>query len=90
MTVIDLREAAFYLAAGAVLGTAYFVLLLRAVRAHAGQGAAGRLISLYLLRLALAGSAFWMIVQQGAAPLLLAVLGFVLARTAVQHRIGRE
>jgi F1F0 ATPase subunit 2 len=90
MTVIDLSEAAVYLAAGAVLGTAYFVLLLRAVRAHAGRGATSRVVSLYFLRLALAGSAFWVIAQQGAAPLLLAMLGFVLARTAVQRRIGRE
>ena len=90
MTYIDFGEVPFYLTAGAVLGTAYFVLLLRAVRACAGQGATSRLISLYFLRLALAGSAFWVIAQQGAAPLLLALLGFVLARTAVQRRIGSE
>lgn len=90
MTLIDLKEAVLYLTAGAAIGTAYFVLLLRAVRTHAGQVTTIRIIPLYLLRLALAGSAFWVIAQQGAAPLVLALLGFVLARTAVQRRIGRE
>lgn len=81
-------QAAVFLMAGAALGTVYFVLLLRTVRAYAGRATAGRIIAVSVARFAAAGAAFWVIAQQGAAPLLLALLGFLIARIVVQRRIG--
>lgn len=85
MSWISPADAASYLAAGMALGATYFYLLARTVGLHASQAAATRIISLYLLRLAAAVSAFWVIAQQGAAPILLALLGFLIARIAAQR-----
>lgn len=86
MTWTDPTDIALYLAAGGAVGTVYFISLLWTVRLHASQAAASRIIPLYLLRLAIAVLAFWLIAQQGALPLLLALLGFLLARVVVQRR----
>ena len=85
MNWINPAESASYLAAGMALGAAYFYILLRTVGLHASQAAAARIVSLYLLRLAAAVSAFWVIAQQGAAPLLLTLTGFLIARIAAQR-----
>lgn len=77
--------AALYLLAGAGLGATYFALLLRSVRLHASKKAAARLIPLYILRFAAATAGFWLIAQQGALPLLLALLGFLVARIVAQR-----
>ena len=79
-----------YLTAGVVLGAVYFVLLLRTVRLHASQVTAIRIIPLYIMRFAAAVSAFWIIAQQGALPLFLTLLGFLIARIATQRRMGLE
>jgi F1F0 ATPase subunit 2 len=81
-------SAVLYLAAGAVLGVLYFGLLAWTVRLHASQAAASRIMPLYVVRIALAVAAFWAIAQYGAAALLLALLGFVLARYPVQRWQG--
>ncbi|MDH3791017.1 MAG: hypothetical protein OEU25_13425 [Rhodospirillales bacterium] len=90
MSFIGPTEAALYLTAGMVLGAVYFALLLRTVRLHASQAAAIRFMPLYFLRFAAGISGFWLIAQQGAGPLLLALLGFLIARMAFQRRIGSE
>jgi F1F0 ATPase subunit 2 len=90
MSWINPTEAALYLTAGAVLGSAYFLLLLRTVRLHASQAAAITIIGVYFMRFAAAVSVFWVIAQQGALPLLLALLGFLIARTAAQRWMGSE
>lgn len=78
-------EILVFLAAGAALGAVYFGLLLWTVRLHAAQATAARVIPLYLARLAMAICAFWIIAQHGALPLLLALAGFLISRTAAQH-----
>ncbi len=90
MTGIDFYAAASYLVLGTALGAAYLLLLLRSVRLHACQAPAVRVAPLYLIRIGVAVSAFWLIAQQGALPLLLALLGFLAARTAVLLCAGSE
>jgi F1F0 ATPase subunit 2 len=82
MNTISPSEIFLYLAAGAALGALYFLLLLLTVRLHAAQAAAIRVAPLYLLRFAAAALTFWFFARQGASPLLLALLGFLIARTA--------
>ncbi len=90
MSSISALEVALYLLAGAALGAAYFLMLLRTVRAHTAQAGLALVVPFYLLRIAAAAAAFWFIAQQGALPLLLALFGFLLARVAVQHRVATE
>ena len=90
MNGIGPAEFIFYPAAGFALGTLFFRLLLQTVRMHAVQAAASLVIALYFARLAVAVAAFWLIAQQGAFPLLLALMGFLLARTVVQRRMRLE
>lgn len=88
MSWLGAMEIVLYLAAGAVLGAGYFALLHRTVRLHAAQAAALHTIPLYLVRFAAAIAAFWFIAQQGALPLLAALFGFLIARFAMQRRMG--
>lgn len=88
MTPIAPTDAALGLAAGLVLGAFYFALLGWTVRLHVARSSALGIISLTVLRLAAAVSAFWAIAQLGGVPLLLALLGFVFARIAVQRWMG--
>ena len=90
MTWLDPAHVAAYLAAGAALGATYFFLLFQTVRLHASRAAAIRIVPLYVLRFAVAVLAFWVIAQQGAAPLVLALLGFLIARVAAQRWAGAE
>lgn len=78
-------DVARYFVAGIALGAFYFILLLRTVRLHASQAAVSQIIPLYLLRFVMVVTTFWFIAQQGTAPLLLALLGFVMARFIIQH-----
>jgi F1F0 ATPase subunit 2 len=88
MSWLSLTDVALYLSAGAALGAVYFGLLLRTVRLSASQATVIRIIPLYILRIAAAVSVFWIIAQQGALPLLLALLGLLLARLVVQRWMG--
>ena len=90
MSWLDLAEAVPYLAVGLVLGAMYFLLLLRAVRLLVSQAAATRTVPLHMARLAGAVAVFWVIAQQGAVPLLSALLGFLIARVVVQRWAGSE
>jgi hypothetical protein len=83
-------DVVLYPTAGAAIGTVYFVLLLRAVHLHAAQVVTIRIIPLYILRFAMVTSAFWILVQQGALPLLLTLLGFLIARLVIQRWKGSE
>lgn len=93
MTALSPAEIALYLLAGGALGVAYFLLLLRTARLFAAQGKAGQgkaatVVPLYLLRIGGAVAVFWLIAQQGALALLLALAGFLVARFGVQHWAG--
>lgn len=90
MSWLDLAKAVPYLAAGLALGATYFLLLLRVVRLHATQAASTRTVPLHLVRVAGAVAVFWVIAQQGALPLLSALLGFLIARVMVQRWAGSE
>lgn len=90
LTAGDLAEAALYAGAGVALGTVYFLLLARTARLHASQAAAGVVIPLYFARLGAAVAGFWLIAQQGALPLISALVGFLAARFLVQRRMGAE
>lgn len=81
---MDMGQWIFYLlyfGAGLVLGAVYFHMLSRSVRLHASAGSLGRVLPLHLGRFAAAGAGFWLIAQQGAMPLLSALLGFLAARS---------
>ena len=80
--------AAPYALTGALLGGAYFFLLFRALRLHLRQVATMRVVPLHLIRFGLVLVTFWVIVQAGAIPLLLAFIGFLAARFWVQRRLG--
>ena len=88
MTSTDPLNAVIFLTLGMALGSGYFLLLLYSVRRHAAQEKTLRLLPLHLLRLGAAGLFFWLIAQQGALALLLALLGFLIARVAVQRWAG--
>jgi F1F0 ATPase subunit 2 len=83
-------ELALYFAAGAVLGAAYFALLHWTVRLLTSQTASMPVIALYLLRFAAAALVFWIIAQHGAAPLLSALLGFLVARMAGRRLVRTD
>ena len=90
MSWISPTDVVLYLTAGAALGAVYFVSLLWTVRLHASQETEIRLIPLYVMRFAAAASGFWVVAQQGALPLLLTLLGFLIARLVIQRRMGSE
>jgi len=68
------------LAAGAAFGVFYFTVLYRAVCLQAARAAATKIVLLTLLRAGAALSVFWIIALQGAMPLLMGLLGFLMAR----------
>ena len=90
MSGISSTDIALYFTAGAALGAVYFLLLFRAVNLHASQVAAIRIIPLYIMRIAAAAAAFWIIAQQGALPLLFTLLGFLIARLVIQRWMGSD
>lgn len=79
-----------YPAAGAALGAIYFTLLRRAVCLHASQVAVLRIAPLHFLRIGMAVLVFWVTAQQGALPLLLALLGFLAVRFAALRWLWPE
>ena len=75
---------------GTALGTLYFILLFASVRKRISRSALTSIAGLYMLRYMIAVAGFWLIAQQGARPLIAALLGFLVARLFVQHRIVME
>ena len=88
MTDLTAMNLFLYLTVGAALGVVYFAALYLSVSLYAARSGAVRALLLLLFRLAIAGGAFWLVAQQGAVPLLLALGGFLLARTVAQRRIA--
>lgn len=85
MNALGTSGIALFLILGTALGAVYFTALLQAVRLHAARAPALRVVALHVLRFAAAVSGFYFVAQQGAAPLLLTLLGFMGARVAVQR-----
>lgn len=77
-------------AIGAALGAIYFTLLRRAVRRHAEGGTAAGFVGLTVVRIGLAVAVFWAVAHAGALPLLLALGGFLAARTLIRRRAEAE
>jgi F1F0 ATPase subunit 2 len=76
-----LRDAAPFVLLGALLGAGYFAALRQNVEQYLGGAPLGPALALHLGRLLLAGLVFALIARAGAAALLGALAGFVLART---------
>ncbi len=87
MSSINPLEVVMWLAIGMALGGLYFFLLRREVSLLSSHAAAIRIVLFHLIRVAIALAVFWTIAQRGALPLLLALLGFVIARHLVQRSI---
>jgi hypothetical protein len=73
------------LAAGGALGVFYFTVMYRAVCLQAARAAAAKIVLLTLLRVGAALIVFWVIALQGALPLLMGLLGFLMARFLAQR-----
>jgi hypothetical protein len=71
------------LAAGAAVGTLYFVLLERSARAIAARAGAWIVVALLLARTAAAAGLFAALAFAGALPLLLGLAAFLAARQGV-------
>jgi F1F0 ATPase subunit 2 len=86
-----LRDAAPFLVLGSLLGAAYFAALCHNVERYLGGAPLGPTLALHLGRLLIGGLAFTLIARAGAAALLGALAGFVLARTLAVRlvRAGR-
>lgn len=85
MTGLGSAALILYLLAGASLGLVYFAILQWTVRLFAGGAGGSLVVPLYAVRIAAAVLVFWLVAQQGALPLLLVLLGFLIARIAVQR-----
>ena len=88
MNALSTIELFSYLLAGVTLGSFYFYAVFQSIRLHVAQAALSKIVPLYLLRGLVALGAFWLIAQQGALPLLVALLGFLAARFMVQRLLG--
>ncbi|MGH9579811.1 MAG: ATP synthase subunit I [Terriglobales bacterium] len=88
MNSIFPTESVAALAAGTALGVFYFYAMYHTIRLYAARAAASKIVLLYLLRGGAAVIVFWVIALQGALPLLLGLLGFLLARLVAQRWAG--
>lgn len=80
--VVDLlRAAAPFVLLGALLGAGYFAALRFSVERYLGGRSTGQAVALHVGRLLLAGAGFALIARAGAAPLLAALVGFMIARS---------
>lgn len=91
MSLLSLAQFAGWFLAGAALGAVYLWLIGRTVAMIAPPAAKSVAAAFVVLRLALAAGVFWGAATQGAAPLLLTLLGFLAARTvAVRAMRGAD
>lgn len=85
MTDVPLLFLLLYFIAGSLLAGFYFLLLRQSLRLQDAKLRAGNMAFFFLLRFLLGAGGFWLIAQQGAGPLLAALLGFLTARIAAQR-----
>jgi F1F0 ATPase subunit 2 len=76
-----------WLTAGGVLGAFHFLSLRRSARMLATSCAPPAALTLHLIRFAVTAGALIVIARHGALPLLTAMLGLVVARTAVLQAV---
>jgi F1F0 ATPase subunit 2 len=82
-----LRDAAPFILLGVLLGAGYFAALRQNVERYVAGRPLGPTVALHLGRLLLAGLAFALIAEAGAAALLGALAGFVFARALAVRRM---
>lgn len=80
-------EAAIGLVLGPFLAVAHLMLLRANAEYYVASGSWRKTSILCLARLALTGSVLWLTVQMGAAALIAAFVGFLVARTAILARL---
>lgn len=85
---MNVQDLLLFATAGVALGVIYFALLAVTVNRYVSRSTAASIISLYLLRLAIAVAGFWFIAQQGPVPLIAALAGFMAARLLVQRQVS--
>jgi len=74
------------LALGLAAGLAYFYVLHRSVALLTATNAPARILLGAMLRLAMAGAAFWLVITLGGvADLLTCLVGFLLGRVVMQR-----
>ena len=76
--------------AGFACGFAFFRALAANVALYVSGRAKGRAIAVHVLRLAGVGAAFFAAAQFGAAPLLAALVGFLIARAVTTRKKKEE
>ncbi len=79
----------FWPLAGIALGAVYFLLLGRSVAVIGGMGDWRGAVGAFAVRIGLAAGVFALAAMQGVAPLLLTLIGFLVARTVVIARMKR-
>jgi F1F0 ATPase subunit 2 len=84
-----LAEVVAWIGAGTALGTVYLWLIRRTVAAIGPPAAKTAATAYLVLRLVLAMGAFWMAASHGALPLLMMLVGFLVARTVAIRRSGK-
>jgi dipeptide/tripeptide permease len=92
MSEIAITKLALAVTCGAAVGFAvglvYFALLRRSVTDYVRGTSVGRPMLLTVLRVAIAGAAFWLLVQWSAAAGIAGLLGFTLARVRLRTTAG--
>ena len=88
MTAMHAVTVCVFAGAGLILGLVHFLGLRVSTRLFLEDGANLRAIGAYLLRVVATVVAFSLIAQAGALPLLVAFVGFLFARIAVQRRVA--
>ena len=73
---------------GLALGLVYFALLRRTVAYYVGAAPLSRPLLLTALRLALAATAFWLLVEWSAAAAIAGLIGLTLARFSLRAIAG--
>ena len=89
MTSVLGANGILWLVAGVVLGGAYFFLMGRTVAAIGDVGGWRAAVLPLVMRIGLAAGVFALASVQGAAPLLITLIGFLIARTVTIARIKR-
>lgn len=82
--------AALWAALGLALGHVHFRGLARTTQAYVGSGVQARTVLLHTIRILITAGALFLVARQGAAPLLAASAGFLVARAAAVRAARRQ
>jgi len=78
-----------FIAAGAAVGALYFLLLYGTVRIYTSGAGTALAAPLFVARTLAAVLFFWLVAHEGAVALLLALVGFLVARSVAQYLAKR-